>query len=133
MKGAYIVIAKLKKDENLKIGSLGRVNFRKGFYAYVGSGMGNLHMRALRHLRRDKKLHWHIDYFLKKAKVLRIYLKISNEKEECKIAENLAEKFPSVKNFGCSDCRCKSHLFYSKNFKKLWQSLLLNFFLFFSF
>lgn len=119
MKGAYILIAKLKKDENLEIGSLGRLKFKRGFYAYVGSGMGNLYMRVLRHLKKDKKLHWHIDYFLKKAKILGIYFKISNEKEECKIAKTLDKKFSSVKNFGCSDCRCKSHLFYSKKFKKI--------------
>jgi Uri superfamily endonuclease len=35
---------------------------------------------------------------------------------ECEVAEIIAEKGVGVDNFGCSDCKCHSHLFY---FEKL--------------
>jgi len=125
IKGSYILIIQLKKDKNLKIGSLGKIKFKKGYYAYVGSGMNNLQKRIERHLNfKRKKLHWHIDYLLKNREngnlvVRGVYFKISKVKEECKIAEKLSKNFSSIENFGSSDCKCKSHLFYSKNFMNL--------------
>ncbi|MBN2251402.1 MAG: GIY-YIG nuclease family protein [Candidatus Altiarchaeota archaeon] len=113
MKGAYILYIELERDEIIRIGALGNVSFKKGFYAYAGSGMGGLEARVMRHLRRGKKLHWHIDYLLEKAKVRVVYIRPSGRREECEIARMFASRFQCVPGFGCSDCRCKSHLFYS--------------------
>ena len=90
---------------------MGKVFFPEGFYAYVGSAMGGIEPRVSRHLRGDKKLHWHIDYLLTRASVETVVLCESNERVECAIARMLAEKLQFIANFGCTDCRCKSHLY----------------------
>ncbi len=116
MKGVYILVISLGRDTRIRIGALGNISFRKGFYAYSGSAMGGLEQRIGRHLRKTKKLHWHIDYFLKKAEVRSILIKETELKsDECKAAGMLVKErsFP-VEGFGCSDCKCKSHLFHFK-------------------
>lgn len=112
MKGIYLLIIEIKNDSIFQIGKLGNIRFYKGFYVYVGSALNGLEQRILRHLRQQKKLHWHIDYVLKKANIIEVFYKESNVKEECVIAEILDEKLSSVPDLGCSDCSCKSHLFY---------------------
>jgi len=69
--------------------------------------------RIERHLKRKKKNFWHIDYLLDYSKILGIiYLIMSSPDAECKIACNPGKSFKSVRNFGSSDCKCKSHLFF---------------------
>ena len=116
MKGCYVLISKVEKHMLVEIGKLGAMQFKKGFYAYVGSAMNSLEMRILRHLSAEKKFHWHIDYFLAKAKIVEIWYKEAGE--ECKVASVLSS-CSSIKGFGCSDCACDSHLFYSSSHKKL--------------
>lgn len=112
MKGAYLLITELKNDVTIHIGKLGGIRFSKGFYVYVGSALNGLEQRIKRHLRENKKTHWHIDYFLKHAKIINVFYKENTAKEECLIAKRLDKKLFSVSSFGCSDCTCKSHLFY---------------------
>ncbi len=115
MKGSYILLIELENDSKIQIGKLGDILFKKGFYVYIGSALNGLEQRINRHLRTDKKLHWHIDYLLKSAKVDSVYYKENDQREECKIAKSFSKLKP-VSGFGCSDCNCKSHLFYgSKN------------------
>jgi Uri superfamily endonuclease len=99
----------------LKIGKLGELEFEGGYYAYIGSAMNGLEARITRHLRTKKKMFWHIDYLLKYGKIIDIFYKISQKKNECNFADNLAVELESIINFGSSDCNCKSHLFYNKN------------------
>lgn len=68
--------------------------------------------RVKRHFRKNKKKRWHIDYLLEEAKLLCAIVKYSEEKEECEIARKLMKKFDYIENFGATDCKCKSHLFY---------------------
>jgi len=119
MKGAYVLLIWLETDQIIRIGKLGRLRFRKGYYAYVGSAMSGIGPRILRHLSRDKKTHWHIDYLLKKGKIVEIHCFSSGRREECRIAEKFQEHFPSIPGFGCSDCKCSSHLFYSPRLSDL--------------
>jgi len=111
VKGAYILIIKLQKDMNIKIGKLGNIFFKAGIYAYVGSGMKNLISRVKSHFRKEKKLHWHIDYLLKKAKIQAVITIENDQKIECDIANTLSQNFKVIKEFGATDCRCKGHLF----------------------
>ena len=115
MKGIYILIIKLSKDAKIKIGKLGIINFSKGTYAYIGSAQNNLEKRINRHLKPGdkKKMHWHIDYFLKdkNAKIVKVLYKKATKVDECKTARRFKEKFKQIENFGCSDCKCNSHLF----------------------
>lgn len=112
MKGSYILIIKMKDDLSISIGKIGKEKFYKSYYVYIGSAVTGLEKRIQRHLRDDKKMHWHIDYLLKYANITDIFYKESTYKEECDIAKKLDKNLMSIKGFGCSDCKCESHLFY---------------------
>jgi Uri superfamily endonuclease len=115
MKGAYVLFIELKTDREIYVGRLGRIRFRKGFYAYVGSALGGVEQRVLRHLRSCKKRYWHVDYLLSEGKIIAVLCLSSERKEECILAEKFRSKHSFVPGFGCSDCGCPSHLFYSPN------------------
>ena len=115
MKGSYLLLLELENDKTIPIGKLGEIAFNKGFYVYVGSALGGLEQRIKRHLRENKKIHWHIDYLLQYAKITDVFYKENNIREECHIAKKLDKKLLSTPGFGCSDCICKSHLFYGTN------------------
>jgi len=112
-KGTYILLSRIRKPITIKVGKLGAIYFREGLYAYVGSafGPGGIAARVSRHLRKQKKKFWHIDYFLDYACVEAVVVIESDEKLECRIAKKMAEKFEYVDGFGASDCKCQSHLF----------------------
>ncbi len=111
MKGTYLLFIRINSDKRFCVGSLGVIDFKKGLYVYVGSGMNNMLKRVARHFRRDKKMRWHIDYLSVNSDDMLAFL-IPNERMECRIAGDLSKRFEYVKGFGCSDCKCKSHLFY---------------------
>ena len=113
MKGSYILLIEIKENKSIQIGKLGNINFKKGFYAYIGSALNGLEQRINRHLRNDKKKHWHIDYLLQFGKIIDVYYNDSGSKEECDLAKKFEEKLVLIPDFGCGDCNCKSHLFYS--------------------
>jgi len=113
VKGSYILLFELNTKKNISVGKLGYVSFPKASYAYVGSAMNGLRARLARHLRGEKKLHWHIDYLLKEAKVEEIILCQGEERVECCLAQALAGKFQYVPGFGSSDCKCQSHLYFA--------------------
>lgn len=113
MKGCYILLIELKENKAIQIGKLRKIYFKKGFYLYVGSALNSLEKRIQRHLKKDKKTHWHIDYLLRYAKIINVFYKENNKREECNIVKKLDKKVSSITGFGCSDCKCGSHLFYS--------------------
>ncbi len=119
MKGIYVLIIHLKMNRKISIGKLGLIEFKKGIYFYAGSAFNGIQARVKRHLKKNKKLFWHIDYFLKKADILGVLtIETNDRKAECKTAQNLKKCFSYIKNFGSSDCDCISHLFYydAKNY-----------------
>lgn len=113
VKGSYVLIIKLDERKKIKVGSLGSIEFKPGYYAYIGSAMNGIENRVRRHLREEKKIRWHIDYLLQHARVDEVYYKEGEEKEECRIASLFNMHY--IPKFGSSDCNCKSHLFYSDN------------------
>jgi Uri superfamily endonuclease len=119
MKGAYVLLIRLPASQVIRTGKLGRLRFQRGYYAYVGSALNGIESRILRHLRRNKKTHWHIDYLLKKGMIVEIHCIASGRREECRIAEKFQKRFTSVADFGCSDCKCPTHLFYSPKLSDL--------------
>jgi len=131
LKGIYVLIIQINKTIRPKIGALGELTFPAGLYAYVGSAQNNLELRVKRHKRREKRLFWHIDYLLNNeaAKIIDIYYRQDGKTVECHIASLLAENGEPITGFGCSDCRCSSHLFHAESFKfliKYMQPLKLN-------
>jgi len=115
MKGCYCLIINLEKSSKIKIGKLGKIDFEEGYYVYVGSAMNYLESRIKRHLSSTKKLHWHIDYLLKKASISEVIYNESTKKIECDLSQYISSNASGISGFGCSDCGCNSHLYYFKN------------------
>ena len=113
MKSIYVLIIYVDKSCIVKVGALGDIIFDKGIYAYVGSAQKNFHQRINRHLRKEKKLFWHIDYLLnnKYTKIKKILFKPGKKNEECNLAKLIGNFGKKISKFGCSDCCCNSHLF----------------------
>jgi Uri superfamily endonuclease len=114
-KGVYQLHLRLDKPKRIRVGKLGIFTFPAGRYIYTGSAMNGLIGRLRRHLKKRKKLHWHIDYLLRHAKIETIFVLETGERVECQL-NSLTLSLPNakviVKGFGCSDCRCPSHLVY---------------------
>lgn len=113
MTGIYLIIAELAEASEIQVRSGRKFNLKKGFYIYVGSALNSLEARLARHLGHRKKLFWHIDYLLNCARVRAVIMTETSRKEECFVARALAQRLPPVLAFGCSDCGCTSHLFFS--------------------
>ena len=124
MKGTYALLIKLPEEQEIQIGKLGRIRFQKGFFAYIGSALNGLEQRIGRHLRKEKRFHWHIDFLLEKAKICRIVYSGSPIRKECVIAGTMLKNLGRIEGFGCSDCKCKSHLFYCKDLEELQKVVL---------
>lgn len=117
MKGIYALVIEVTKSVEIKVGALGKLGFPKGTYVYVGSAQNSVESRVKRHLRKEKKLFWHIDYLLAlpEANVTQVYYTSGDKNKECQIACLIGQKAIPINNFGCSDCNCNSHLFFIKN------------------
>jgi Uri superfamily endonuclease len=126
LKGSYILLIQLPEEQTIAIGHRQTWCFPGGFYAYVGSAMGGLKPRLRRHLSDHKRLHWHIDYLLQKASIDSILLCETDERAECAIAQALSHQFDSIPGFGSSDCKCRSHLFWSADEMKTSVLTILN-------
>ncbi len=109
--GSYVLLIRLDEPRMITAGRRPPQHFPAGHYAYVGSALNGLSARLERHLRKEKRLHWHVDYLLREARIVEIVTCRSQERTECAIAAALAERFDAVASFGASDCRCRSHLF----------------------
>lgn len=109
------LIINLATSSKIKIGKLGQIEFTEGYYVYVGSAMNSLESRVKRHLSDEKKLHWHIDYLLKKSEINEVIYNESSKKIECELSQYISSKTNGIEGFGCSDCDCESHLYYFKN------------------
>jgi len=109
----YVLEIKKSSDTAISVGSLGKRVFNRGIYLYVGSAKKNMLRRIQRHLKKGKRLHWHIDYLLEESdcKVKAIHLTTRGECETADILHALKAARP-IPGFGCSDCRCESHLFF---------------------
>jgi Uri superfamily endonuclease len=111
-KGIYVLIVAVNKSIQVKVGALGKLSFKRGLYAYVGSAQTNLEKRIERHLKKRKQKFWHIDYLLdhESVRVTRVFHEEASKPDECRIARFLGEKGMPVKGFGSSDCTCRAHL-----------------------
>ncbi len=124
MKGVYTLVVSVNKDSDVPVGALGKIRFEKGLYVYIGSAQTGIEQRVRRHLRKGKKLFWHIDYLLhnSNAQVIEVLGRAAGKNEECKIAKEIGASGKIVPKFGCSDCHCKSHLFKVDSTKSLLNS-----------
>ena len=115
--GTYVLLLTLLRCREIQIGKLGLRVFQPGWYAYVGSAMGpgGLAARLSRHIRLDKKYHWHIDYLRAAAKVTGAWVH-ANPRPREHTWPSLLSRRPfhgkPVDGFGATDCACGSHLFF---------------------
>jgi Uri superfamily endonuclease len=108
--GLYVLLVRLKAARRLKVGRLGLLSLRPGWYTYVGSAQRGLPARLRRHARRQKALHWHSDYLTREATVVGAWLFSAPKSAECGLAAALGRAGELVSGFGASDCRCGGHL-----------------------
>lgn len=114
VKGVYVLVISVSKSLNVRVCERKSFSLVKGFYAYVGSAQRCLEKRLMRHFRRaSKKYFWHIDHLLAVncVSVVKAFYKEAEKLEECRTAQSLSLISSPVDGFGCSDCRCGSHLF----------------------
>jgi endonuclease-3 len=118
MKGVYVLILKLNETKYIRIGKLGRLHFKRGYYSYVGSAQGSGGFkRVTRHFSvahgRNTTRKWHIDYLLPHSEIICAVFSPTDEDLECVVAKLLGEYSEAMPGFGCSDCTCGSHLFFT--------------------
>lgn len=111
--GLYVLVLRWAgRPCGLRVGGLGRVEFRRGFYAYVGSARAGLRARMHRHLRVCKPKHWHIDYLRPRTRPAAAMV-VPGAHDECRLNRRVAAASEAtVPGFGCSDCTCAGHLHY---------------------
>src|SRR5713226_2772073 len=90
--GCYTLVIILPKQRSIRVGRLGKALFPAGTYFYTGRAMRSLRGRIARHIRKRKKLHWHIDYLLNSpdALVKEIAIRISSTHQECRYNKEIA-------------------------------------------
>ncbi len=116
----------LGTKKRIRAGKLQQTEFEPGIYIYTGSAQNGLLGRIARHLRKEKKVFWHIDYFLQKAKIKEIWVR-NDYFDEClalsEAKNSLKNSCFPLKKFGSSDCRCPSHLIFLPENKADLESL----------
>ena len=113
--GVYQLWLRVSVEARVTVGRLGRFNFPAGRYIYTGRASRGLRARVERHIRGDRRLHWHIDYLLRRreVRVERVVLVSENPDDECPVNQTAIRNGSLVvPGFGASDCRrgCLSHL-----------------------
>lgn len=120
--GIYNLIIRLAKSEEIRVGCLGTFVFHRGFYVYTGSAQNGLEKRINRHLSDKKKFHWHIDYLLSYAKIVKVFKYKGNKVAECELSRLMSRNDCAhvvVNKFGSSDCNCQTHLYYFKRISSI--------------
>ncbi len=112
--GFYQLVIVLRKRRNISVGHDGRFSFPAGYYVYTGSAKRGLESRIARHLRRLKKMRWHVDYLLRYGRITAVkrYGNSQSKFELSRKVESLPGSRVIVPGFGSSDCKCSTHLLY---------------------
>jgi Uri superfamily endonuclease len=116
--GIYTLILSLPRSGQIKVGSLGVIDFASGFYSYTGSARGpgglkrvDRHILVLEGIKTTRR--WHIDYLLPHTSLEEVFITKTTQDLECSIAKAMGKQLMAVPRFGCTDCRCHSHLHYA--------------------
>ena len=107
---SYQLVLKISQKMKIRVGKLGEFDFPPGYYIYTGSAKKNMEARIQRHLKKDKPLHWHIDYLTSQKNVEIVDVRRS-DMEECLLNDQTCGLI-IVPGLGVSDCHnnCASHL-----------------------
>ncbi len=117
MTGTYALRFCLGQALPLRVGRLGTFVLPAADLVYVGSalGPGGVEARLARHIRRNKRPHWHIDYLTLQVPPVLWRLEFGLERRECRWVRELLAlpgAWAPVPGFGNGDCRegCPAHL-----------------------
>ena len=118
--GYYALILAVSKVLIIDTRGGKRFSLDPGLYVYVGSarGPGGLLARIKRHLRRNKRLFWHIDYLTthESVRIVAVYSLVDmiepHKDYESLLSVRLSELLKPIEGFGASDKpRDKTHLY----------------------
>ena len=129
-----MLVLHLEEAQQIVIGSMGEVNFKAGYYVYVGSARAHLTKRIERHKRKRKGMHWHIDYLRQVTSVVAALPIRASDDLEHALAKSVSKVADwHVPHFGSSDCHCQSHLYgftenpvHLKNFMDVVEEFRMN-------
>ena len=128
--GIYTLVLRLDLPQEIAVGSLGILSFPAGFYSYTGSARGpgglkriDRHLQIMQGIRSARR--WHIDYLLPYARLQEVFVTRTGRDLECRIAGAIAKRLAPVRGFGCTDCRCHSHLHYSPDLQEMLDAVSL--------
>ena len=112
-RGVYVLFLRFGRLVETEAGALGHISLHAGDYCYVGSAMGGLDQRVSRHLSREKSIRWHIDYLTALCDDMHALEHEGTSISECGLGRIIMDAGgePAVIGFGCSDCKCQTHLF----------------------
>ena len=113
--GTYALILVSRETRCLRIGRLGSLALRSGWYVYVGSafGPGGVGARLAHHRKRTARPHWHIDYLRLHTQLARAWHThdpVCREHQWAQVMQHLPGAEMPLHGFGASDCACTSHL-----------------------
>lgn len=119
--GCYTILIKVPEKIILDVGCLESLNFLSGYYVYTGRSRKGIHSRIQRHITKEKRCRWHIDYLTSAdgVEVLDSIIYPSEAEEECFLNKQVCSLPGALilhPGFGSSDCLmgCESHLVYFK-------------------
>jgi Uri superfamily endonuclease len=115
--GTYALVLRSSTWSRLRVGRLGELRVRPGFYVYVGSafGPGGVRARVRRHWRGSRRPHWHVDHLRSAAEPNAVWYSHDEVRREHTWAALLGKARGAtlpLPRFGASDCDCASHLFF---------------------
>ena len=115
--GTYALILENRSEGQVQVGRWRPIDLERGNYVYIGSafGPGGVRSRVLRHCRKDKPKHWHIDYLGEHLTPFAVWFSHDRTRLEHRWARALLvmDDMIPIEGFGCSDCNCYSHLFHT--------------------
>ena len=111
--GVYCLVLWVRRTSRIWFSRFGCWCVGPGWYVYTGSAKRNLLPRLQRHLRRRKRIHWHIDHLRAVASLQEIWVWPWTPGGECRMntaVSLLPDATSPWKGFGSSDCGCYTHL-----------------------
>ena len=121
--GSYALILRSKRHTRIEVGRLGSLETQPGYYVYLGSafGPGGVRARVFRHSLQNKPLHWHVDYLRQVTEFHAAWYSQDPRKLEHAWAAVFSRHpgYSAIQGFGCSDCKCDSHLLFNPNLPDL--------------